>query len=82
MLNTFVFVFSFIIITDLFTWRAIRYLMRNRSKAWRRTLGVLHFGLTFLVIAGFLYFFSKGQAERYDAFRIFFSGLVLALYVS
>lgn len=81
-LNTFVFVFGFILITDLFTWRAIRYLLRNRSKVAKRVAASVHFGLTLLIILGFAYFLSADQAEKYDAFRTFFSGFVMAFYVS
>lgn len=82
LLNTIVFVFGFILITDLFTWRAIRYLVRNKSKVWKRSAAFVHFGITLLVLSGFAYFFSNGNAEKYDAFRTFFSGFVMAFYTS
>jgi len=81
-LNTLVFVFGFILITDLFTYRAIRYLVRNKSTFWKRFAGFTHFGISALVLIGFGYFFSNNTAERYDAFRTFFSGFVMAFYVS
>ncbi|MBI1221657.1 MAG: metallophosphoesterase [Bacteroidetes bacterium] len=82
LLNTLVFVFGFIIITDLFAYRAIRFLMRGKRKFWRRFVGAVHFGITLAVLAGFLYFFTSVTAERYGTFRTFFSGFVMAFYVS
>lgn len=82
MLNTLVFVFGFILITDLFTYRAIRFLMRGKKKFWKRFASITHFGITLLVLIGFYYFLSNGTTERYDGFRTFFSGFVMAFYVS
>ncbi len=81
-LTPFLFVAIVILSIDLFTWRAIRYLMRGKKKVWRNTVMFFHFGITLFVLATFLYFFSTGRTESYDTFRTFSSGFVMAYYLS
>lgn len=73
---------ALIVLIDLYSWQALKTLLRNRSARIISLAKQIHFGIGFIVIAMLLSSFIFIALEKNQTYRVYFQSSVFIIYIS